>query len=595
MTTRVSSGALRHKSVSEILGETPKLSPSQGERAAIQDLTRDENALASRRSSFVASPESMTFKSRSLESKDREKDRSKLSTVVFARHQVADGTRPGDAISGHASRKDKSDKNKDYLVPLFAAQAAAQNPSLNHLISSAHKTLSTANHYIDYHESQDCRILKRIYHLQNSNRWSLRQLERSAEPPRPTTHWDNLLGEVKWMRTDFREERKWKHTAARNLAEGCAEWVAADEEVRTALQVKVRPPKHLPATAETQTTPSSAMAAPDKMDIDSTPELIHSVDDDTSDAGEEDLRPPELVSAPAPATLFSLAPDDVLFSLDKTPVSEKLLAELPLYRPLQNSRGSDRPWSQILDAMWQKPIVPVSKHAVGKIIVRDDGPKRKRSRYEYAPEEDEEFATVDVEPKKGHLPAEQNDVALFDPKNKHIVDRLHAGHAFRPPSQHPMPSQAFFECRCPSQWTTAEDDELRKLVRDYEYNWNAISDFLTSQSLFSSGAERRTPWECFERWESFEGLPGEMDKHTYFRAWRSRKLNAKARLEENYLRQQQNPANAQIMRRRTAEPTHVERRKSDKHYALIGAIAKVAKKRENHLQKQQHGKYQLSS
>jgi chromatin modification-related protein VID21 len=593
MTTRVSSGALRHKSVSEILGETPKLSPSSGERSAIAELTRDESSLISRRGSFVASPESATFKARPNDPREREKDRSKLSTVVFARHQVADGSRPGDAGSGNATRREKSDENKDYLVPLFAAQAAAQNPTLNHLIASAHKTLSTANHYIDYHESQDCRILKRIYHLQNSNRWSLRQLERSAEPPRQTTHWDTLLSEVKWMRTDFREERKWKLTAARNLAEMCAGWVAASQEVRASLQVKARSVSKT-ANANRQTTPSPVTALPEKMEIDdTTPELVHSADDETSDNGEDDVQHHDLMRVPAPAALFSLAPEDVLFSMDKTPISEKLLSELPLFQAFLDRQSAERSWGEILDAAWLKPIVPVSKHAVGKIVIRDDGPNRKRSRYEYSLED--EGDALSRTDKKTQLSAEQNDVALFDLKNKHIVDRLHAGHAFRPPSQYPMPSQQFFESRYPSQWTTAEDDELRKLVREYEYNWNAISDFLTSPSLYSSGAERRTPWECFERWESFEGLPGEMDKHSYFRAWRSRKHNARQKLEQGYLLQQQNAASAQILRRRSAEPMHVERRKSDKHYALIGAIAKVVKKREAQVQKQQHGKLMIDS
>lgn len=36
-------------------------------------------------------------------------------------------------------------------------------------------------------------------------------------PSRRKTHWDNLLGEMKWLATDFLEERKWKVSAARTL------------------------------------------------------------------------------------------------------------------------------------------------------------------------------------------------------------------------------------------------------------------------------------------------------------------------------------------------------------------------------------------
>jgi len=37
-------------------------------------------------------------------------------------------------------------------------------------------------------------------------------------PRRRKTHWDNLLTEMKWMATDFMEERKWKGSAARTIA-----------------------------------------------------------------------------------------------------------------------------------------------------------------------------------------------------------------------------------------------------------------------------------------------------------------------------------------------------------------------------------------
>jgi hypothetical protein len=39
-------------------------------------------------------------------------------------------------------------------------------------------------------------------------------------PNRRQTHWDYLLDEMRWMATDFREERKWKESASRILAKG---------------------------------------------------------------------------------------------------------------------------------------------------------------------------------------------------------------------------------------------------------------------------------------------------------------------------------------------------------------------------------------
>lgn len=150
-----------------------------------------------------------------------------------------------------------------------------------------------------------------------------------------------------------------------------------------------------------------------------------------------------------------------------------------------------------------------------------------------------------------------------------------------------MPLQTFFECRTASQWTCAEDDELKSLVREYSYNWSLISSMLQSKSLFSSGAERRTPWECFERWIHLEGLPADMQKTHYFRAYNNR-VEAANRNVMAAQAAQPNGAQPQPQRRRTTTSFRVERRRNQKHLNLVDAMRKLAKKRENNQQKQQH-------
>lgn len=605
MTTRVSSGVLRHKSVSEILGETPRSANLPGDRTPTDKPGSDKvdhgDLQTPRYGSMVASPDSMNFRSRFSELKEREKDRSKLSTVVFApRQQQLDGYRSFESGSGELHHKGRpSNEIKDYLLQLFTAQASAQSQGLNHLIRHAHKTLTTKDHFTDYQEGSNCRVLKRIYQLQNANRWTLRQTERAIEPARPTAHWDMLLSEVKWMRTDFREERKWKIAAAKNLADWCAEWVVSPVERRTMLQIKLHKSASRSAAVENHVTPVSLndhSNNTESIDSEATPELDPSNGDDISDIGDEDVVHVDVSRPDAPAAMFSLAPEDIVFNLDQTPVSDRLLAELPLYQPFHDPRGAKRPLSETLDDAWKTPVALVSKHAMTKFYIREEGPVKKRSRYDY---EEEDVNNQDEVGRTTHpvdhatqtLPPEQSDVALFNPENKHIIARLHAAHAFRPPSEFSMPTQAFFEARHSSQWTVAEDDELRRLVREYEYNWSLISASLSSPSLFSSTAERRTPWECFERWVSFEGLPGDMARHQYFRAWNSRRDSARHNLEQLYLTQQQAPnANQGHIRRRSAEPMGVERRRNSKHLALIQGMCKVAKKKEAALHKQAHGK-----
>lgn len=581
MTTRVSSGALRHKSVSEILGETPKATPVQAEKSALERALgeshrEDHGSLQTPKSasSFIT-PDPAVFKQRLNELK--EKERSKLSTVVFASSRNSE--------LAQAQRQDENEtpvEDRDYFLTLFAAQASnvVGAQSVNTLVKTAHKTLTTTDHYTDFNERQACAVLKRIHELQCSNRWSFRQVERSTEPKRSLTHWDVLLGQMKWMRTDFREERRWKHAAAKYIASACATWVASSLEERKLQQIQIR---SVPARATSRSLSVS------------TPDLIHPADDGASEATDDDFSRMDGGVGNAPATIFSLPPEIFVFGLNKSPVAEKLLLELPLYEP--NTLVQDaalRVTDVEPDSAWKRPIVPVSKYVQGKMISLEEGPPRKRSRFDYQSSPSSSFNSSILASKDSNnaFGPEQEDVALFDPENKHIRDRIHAGHAFRPPSEHVMPSQSFFECRQSSQWTQAEDDELRKIVQDFAYNWSLISSCLSSPSMFSSGAERRTPWECFERWISLEGLPVEMAKTAYFRTYTSRLQSAQTTVEaqRQALQQQQgHNANQMPLRPRTTLPLQVERRKNARHLHLIDAMRKLAKKRETALHKQQHG------
>lgn len=586
MTTRVSSGALRHKSVSEILGETPRHSNLHSEKALTERATHaDENGFHTPRSAVsITSPDAVSFKQRL--NRLEEKDKSKLSTVVFVRQPSASGYRHGEpVVSQDGEHGSRSSESKDYLLPLFAAQAVVppQAQQLHSLVLSAHKTLATADHLTDFQEQQDKYTLTRIYQLQSANKWSLRQHERSVEPCRPKTHWDVLMGQMRWMRTDFREERKWKLAAAKGLADACSQWVASSAEERALLQIKVR---------------SSSVSIDPATQYMQTPELIPSREDDSSDVTDFESPDFEASKRSAPARIFSLPPDMFVFGLDQTPIADKILSELPLYQPsMQMQDTALQPDSEIPDDAWRSRVVPFSKFVEGKMITREQGPPRKKSRYDYFDDQgDNADGSFDGASQQeiGKLEPVENGVALFRQENKHIRDRIHAGHAFRPPSEFLMPPQSFFESRQSSQWTQSEDDDLRRLVRESAYNWSLISSCLSTRSLFSSGAERRTPWECFERWVGLEGLPSEMSKTQYFKAYHSR-LQAPAQrnheAQQPALQQHQGSNAAQTpARRRPTLPVLVDHRKNNKHLHLIDAFRKLAKKRETAVHKQQHGK-----
>jgi chromatin modification-related protein VID21 len=399
---------------------------------------------------------------------------------------------------------------------------------------------------------------------------------------------------MKWMSTDFREERKWKKALAASFAEWCAEYVNGSPEVQASLRVRSYIPKHA----------RQLSGADEDMNDAPTPELIPSgLNEIESESVDDD----DLLSsfgANPPAGLFSLGFNDVVMKIDWTPASEAMLQELPSYEPLLEGAPDVTPVS-----FCDPPILPVSKFITGKLVSKVRGPPRKRSRYEYDSEDEPSSPPSRSGTSAEHsmpstpgrrlyhrndLPAEMTDVALFNPENKHVRDRLQAAHQFRPPTEFPMPSVSFFENRQSSQWLWEEDQKLRGLVKEYTFNWSLVAQQLALPSMYVSGSGRRTPWECFERWVQLEGLPAEMSKTQYFRTYQTRleqaqrTVTAQHQAQQQLLQQQaqQGQAISGQARRRTTQPIRVERRRENRHLAIIDGMRKLARKRESIAHKQ---------
>ncbi|KAI8936008.1 hypothetical protein NX059_007510 [Plenodomus lindquistii] len=573
MTTRVSSGAMRQKSVSEILGE----------RSAPKSILtpRSSNLSAS------ASPR----RPRTGERKSQE-----VSTVVFAKKTPIRSSKALQSYNeDYASLQGASeDSSRDYLEGLFKYQAhhPPRSVPLQELVSSARKTVSTAGTLAMIREHQDYKILKRVYQLQNANRWSLRQLQKAVEPERPFTHQDQLLLEVKWMQTDFREERKWKKSLAATFADWCAEYVNSTPAEQASLRIN----SFIPPSARHRGNEDEDMHdAP-------TPDLVHTGSNELeseSYADDDELLTPQ--NANPPAGLFSLGFNDVVMNIKRTPASDTMFRELPFYEPMLEGSSDTNPFS-----ISEPPILPVSKFVTGKLVSQIRGPPRKRSRYDYDSEDEPSSPPSRSGTSAEHsmpstpgrrlfcrndLPPEMTDVALFNAENKHVRDRLQAAHQFRPPTEFNMPSIAFFENRTPSQWLWEEDQKLRALVKEYTFNWSLVSQQLSLPSQFVSGSGRRTPWECFERWVQLEGLPAEMSKTQYFRTYQSRLEQANKTVYAQFQaqqqqQQQQGQTPGQPRRRPTTTPIRVERRRENRHLAIIDGMRKLARKRESAAHKQ---------
>ncbi|KAK3699549.1 RNA polymerase II transcription elongation factor SpEAF [Vermiconidia calcicola] len=561
MTTRTSSGVLQKRTVSEILGQTPTQSSNPGRSVMSPDLDSPMNV------------------------------RHPLDTPAPRRPSAAFETpRPPSRPPGFPSTPSNSrlaledlmvlkgaaeDPERDYLEPLFRMQAhepgQSRTTSLNELVRSASKSLSTEDQFTTVQERIDYRILRRIYQLQNANKWSLRQMEKRKEPEPPVTHHDHMMAEMKWMRKDFKAERKMKTSVCAWLARRCADWVGASADERKAMQIKVRPVEH--KRKETK--------------VEETEEQLPDLEQSGESAAEDEACPPTPRSRPLLSSTLIVPPElsDAVSSLQQSGKLHKALEALPV-TGFSEARGRGPP-----------VLGPVSKFVHGKVLPRAPGPPRKRSRFDY--EDDGEVMEHQPDTKRSRreqdLAPDDQESALFHPDNKHIRDRLHANNAFRPPSEFIMPSTQFYEFRNGSQWIWEDDQKLRKLAKEYSFNWSLIADELQLPAHFKSSAERRTPWECFERWVDLEQLPTEMKKTMYFKTWYQRLEQSQQAAERRYqaqvaaLQAQNNGQATHVPMRRRTVPTRVEKRKNTRYLWLVDAMRKLARKKEQTAYKQAEG------
>lgn len=563
MTTRVSSGAMRQKSVSEILGQERDRSHSTDVTPVTRRVHSSEpqSPLTQRHAQDDIKPQLRT----SLPMHTQRQPR------LLSQYRTQANTDPKmeqlESLRGAAE-----DPDKDYLEPLFRIQAhEAPNNTRSHtlpeLVKDSKKVLSTEDQFAALHERLDFRMLRRIYQLQNANKWSLRQMEKQAEPEQPFTHHDHMMDEMKWMRKDFKAERKMKKSVCAWLAQRCSEWYHADAQERKLLQVKVKPP------SAKQRSEAPALV----------PELEHGLES----ANEDDAAPgTPREGSPVPTTV--VIPPELAGAFEDLRKAGKLSKVL-----------SNVPKTGLLDLAKRHPAEPytiLSKFVEGKVLPKTSQPTKKRSRYDY----EDEAEALDAEPSRKRLrdqyqvPAEGTDCALFDPENKPIRDRLHSNNAFRPPSEFLMPTTHFYEYRSGSQWIWEDDQKLRKLAKEYSFNWSLIADEMSLSTRFKSSAERRTPWECFERWVDLESLPADMRKTVYFKTWLNRLNSSQQAADQRYnaqvqaIQQQaaQTGAQAHVPMRRRTTPTRVEKRRSSRYLWIVDGFRKLAKKREQAAWKQ---------
>lgn len=432
----------------------------------------------------------------------------------------------------------------EYYRPFVSREVlnSQHSRSLQSLLENRAKVLSTIEWEIGQREESAKLVLQRIKHLQDQGRWSLRSIKSAIEPESQPTFWDKLVEEAKWLRTDFKEERKLKLSVARMLADWCAEYVLSNPQDRRALSVR---------TAKTS---YKLLIADKELSTQVAQDLGHFIADRSK--VEDELN------------ILDTTSQALSFKGRSVWLDEKVLELVPAYGEKVGSSGDLKP------PLYSRRLEFPNRDA------RSESPSER---------------LIDI-------PPERDSCALFGEGGKPALrKKINVVIPFKPPNRviSPMPGQGFYETRAASQWTNEDDELLRHNIRQHSANWLLISQEMSSKSEYVPGSDRRTVWECFERYVTSETNPSDLQSRPYLKPFYSRYSQARAHFEESQRAMQQQLQQARENGQNTPiippkvfpEPRRVDRKPSRRFMALLDAARRLARKRETAATKQERSQH----
>ncbi|ORY82518.1 hypothetical protein BCR37DRAFT_315049 [Protomyces lactucae-debilis] len=215
---------------------------------------------------------------------------------------------------------------------------------------------------------------------------------------------------------------------------------------------------------------------------------------------------------------ISASPVQHLSQPTTEPSLEHPMPDLPIF-------GPPAPFN---DAIPDSPVVPVSKFSCGAVQVK---PSKKRKRQ----------------------------VIIPGPPSEHRRKTI-LTLSVRPP----MPPPAD---RPKSTWTPEMDDALLGYVTEYQHNWDLIANALTPSNMLVAVADRKTSWDCFERWIQIDVRAND----ALFTGPHARLVQSKV---DDLIRAPKTERRKSIV----AQPPLF---KKQRQFSLFDAMRKVQRKREN--------------
>ncbi|CAA18643.2 NuA4 histone acetyltransferase complex scaffold subunit Vid21/Eaf1 [Schizosaccharomyces pombe] len=337
-------------------------------------------------------------------------------------------------------------------------------------LKNAHKYVLSDNWSHAYREEIVRQSLHHLTVAKEKGIWSFRQPKRQNEMPRLKTHRDYVLDEMQWMSIDFSQERKWKIILAHRMANWVMDYHQASDKCTVCT----------PASLSKNKKPYMQENEHQK---DSHEETFN--EQIVSHFNLNDNNNNKVLSIPRDSLQFynAVFSDDIFVTTNSEQIQNCVL-NVPMYGPPTEN-------NEYCEEISEKyPITPVSRFAYAKTKLKSTCAKASRKRL---------FNQLELSPPESFMEkkARSDENQLDGNKIKDDNQKLSSVGTFsvRPP--YPPSSK---DIRPEAPWLPEEDELLLLLLRRYSFNWEFVASRLTPPGLYIPLAEKRTAWDCFERW-----------------------------------------------------------------------------------------------
>ncbi|CAI5759383.1 unnamed protein product [Candida verbasci] len=338
------------------------------------------------------------------------------------------------------------------------------------LLPGSHKVLMTENFESALLEGKIAVLYSRIEELKRQGKWSLRQPIKFNDPiksqkrnRRRLFHWDNLLKEAKWMSEDFREGTKYKKYCCVLMAEAVEEYWKLGKD---ATCIKRKEIQFLPEDK------------PDEIIIDNNNHDPPTINTELlTENNQEPPQEPTPEQTPKPETTKKPSPFKSFIDLDYIKkIDQSIIKNIPTFTAFDD----DEKISGLPLKPRSSPITPVS-------------------RLIYPFEQDDNWYKIVLKDFENEI-----NKSSGPPEYQKGLFGLQRRFNYLKPPKPPLIKN--IDYRSPTIWLPQDDKRLIHYVAEYCFNWDLIAEHLSPNSSavslkkYESNIERRTPWQCFERY-----------------------------------------------------------------------------------------------